>query len=650
MQLYVLIDSSGSMDSIVQEGSQRKKKVDMVKEHIVSYLSSVNISKPCKVNIYSFNTTLKQLAVVDISDAIFQLSNISYNCSGGTKIWDSIHEIIDMEANNASEIVKIICLTDGDDQGSNSSYREVRQAIQANSHIELLIIDIEGKLSKANKEDTIIKTVTRKSGIKDVLSDSAIINGTRYNPKKLDISVPVIPVSHYSKDDINMITNALQEVIPYLEELSGLRYYPVSTYLIDEYTIRENMQIPLDNDDCDEEGKRNLRETLNEFIRFYQPASIGLHVSRNSADGNLRVEDHDAWGRYYKWSEDSKDRVLGECEGTLGITCFESEGWNGYRDNFDLPELKDLENNIDKLEKMMRGLVLYYKELKEIYGNDAKIGEGYFYKHNNIAKKVSPRYFIHDIWQPHFTKRDFAKILKCVHEDGRWKTDLESVSTVYETALPALIKLLKKWVLLNSKWALITRDIRTYGVYLPRNHKNSRQLNKALQKQGYPVSFIQQDSGKVLLCMDRCKKSMEKYKEMATEESNALDFDTLSKGLLKATLIHEHAHAITYEGIGKGDDQYYLPASLKSKKKLSAISETLAEWAELNYFRNDNTKELYEIIHDHASSGVFPQWPYSGALILENSDIKLPRTTRFRSLMQYYRSDAETAYDLLKSW
>jgi len=643
MQIFILIDSSGSMNEMLDDENQGKRKVDIVREHVITYLSSLRISEPSKVHIYSFNTAPRLLATEDLSSAVEKLKSLKIVCDGGTRIWDSIQSVIDVKAKETGEPVRIVCLTDGGDQGSAHSFRTIKQAVQDYPHIKLLIIDIDGKLREVFGEDEIVNTVTRERSIKNILNESEIIEVTKHGLNRLYISVPMIPAIPCTEEDLNMISNMVQEVIPYLEELSGLRYYPVPTYLIDEYTLELALEKPLH----DNRAKDKLYETICEFIRFYEAASLGLHRSFSNDDGSIHAMTHNSWGRYYKWRDDSKKEVIHLCEGSLGISDYMKHGeFDAYWASlFQLPELLHLNDNFTKIEKTMRGLVDYYRELKEIYGKDASIHAYYF-----SGKTYLDETKIRDcpdlkIWKPYFSSGDYTKIRKCIEGDGSWKKDLESISTVYEIALPVIIKLLKKWEKMASKWALISEKIRTYGAYLPRKNANDQQLNKALQSQGYPAEFTQHDTGKVLLCMDMCKKDLEEYRKQHTEENETINYEALFSGLLKSTLVHEHAHAITYEGVGKGEDQYFI-----SDKEDSAVSEALAEWAELNYFRDYQIKDIYEIIYSHADSGAFPEWPYAGALILENSKIRLPRTTRFRSLMQYYRSDAKTAFGLLDSW
>ena len=644
MQIFILIDCSGSMNEVWYDDNQEKRKVDNVKEHLITYLSSVNISEPSKVHIYSFNTTSRLLATEDLNNVAEKLDSLKIDCDGGTKVWDSIHSIIDMKAKETGETVKIICLTDGEDVSSKHSFRSIKQAVKNYPHIELLIIDVDGKLSEVIGDDELIKTVTRKRNIRNILNESEIIEDSKYSLNRLDISVSIIPAVPCSKDDINMTSKLVKEVIPYLEELSGLRYYPVPTYLIDEYTLDLYLEKPLpDNMDKDK-----LYEVICELIRFYEGASLGLHASLHNDDRTISAMEHKSWGRYFKWSEDSKRTVLHMCEVFLGVPEYMKNGkFDAYLSSLlQLPELLYLNHNIEKIEKTMRGLVDYYRELKEIYGKENSLHAYYFSSNSYLVWNKTMDYPDLKIWKSYFSRSDFSKIRKCIEEDGSWKKDLESISSVYEIALPVIIELLKNWENVSSKWSLIAESIRTFGVYLPRKNASDQQLNKALQYQGYPAIFNQYDTGKVLLCIDRCKNRLEEYwKQHKNESINSIKSEALFSGLLKATLLHEHAHAITYEGVGKGEDQYFI-----SNKRDSAVSEALAEWAELNYFRANETRDIYEIVYNHANSGAFPDWPYAGALILENSNERLPKTIRFRSLLQYYRSDAEIAFSLLDSW
>ena len=152
-----------------------------------------------------------------------------------------------------------------------------------------------------------------------------------------------------------------------------------------------------------------------------------------------------------------------------------------------------------------------------------------------------------------------------------------------------------------------------------------------LEEQGFPDFFTAGDGGKVLLCLEDCKVAV------ATEE----DAELWPKFLFPI-LVHEHAHAIAREGVKQGGGYFHDWTGRLHEEK--AVSESLAEWAELDYCREDAA--LRDIILGHAASGDFPVWPYAGALLLEKlcSD---EGVQAYRELLREYRSGNPWAYGRL---
>lgn len=668
LDLYILLDVSGSMADLVDDGKKGiKRKIDIVREHILSFLSDNHGIVWSGVHLYTFSTVLTHihsfvkhegqtddgrgtnpksvvLTVIQqrrhIMDARRKIEDYNFACSGGTKIWDSIHAVITSPSMTAP--TKVICVTDGEDGGSSNTYADIAAELKRNAGLELVILDIEGSLKK-KRGDIIIKTANTPQAIKKVLQESIFTNmPARHVSDRLDISVPVIPVIPCSDDELTMVRNAVQDAVPYIEELTGLRYYPVPTYIVDEYVMKKMIEEPFP-----EPGNNELlRYDIMELLRFYQ--IVAYKICQGAFYPSVNEPDkHESWGRYFVWSEDSRDTVFSYCEGCLGVFDFIENGQFGCENVYHLPELSHYEDDISKFYAVSKELINYLMERNEIHGDQSR--GIYVYVDTDIivrTKEVTNPNL--DVWERHLSPGDFNKLQKCLEENGNWRKELTSVITVFKLMLPVLIELLRKWELFSLKWYKVAREMHTYGVYLHRSSENNPKLVNLLKKNGYPEQFARMETGKVLLCLERCKNRMERLSE--EELSELQSSDELLPRLLQATLIHEHAHAITYEGIGNGTDTYFNNSVGKGGKKYRAVTETIAEWAELNYFHVKGDKDLSEIIKSHSRAGSFPEWPYAGALILEYSENDIHPEVNFRTLLNYFRSNTNTAYKLLQSW
>ncbi|WDC83365.1 hypothetical protein PL321_11440 [Caloramator sp. mosi_1] len=105
-------------------------------------------------------------------------------------------------------------------------------------------------------------------------------------------------------------------------------------------------------------------------------------------------------------------------------------------------------------------------------------------------------------------------------------------------------------------------------------------------------------------------------------------------------------HAAIYEGLNYNSSNVTFNSKWSNGKRFKTVSEGLAKWAELNYFRDN--KVVYDIIYNHALSGEFPNWPYSAAILMENSYLKLG-DMKYKALVEYFRRDYLAAYKLLVS-
>lgn len=56
-----------------------------------------------------------------------------------------------------------------------------------------------------------------------------------------ECSVNVIPLIKTDSKYISLIQEAMQDVIPYIETLTQVRYYPVTTYIVDKFFLKKDM-------------------------------------------------------------------------------------------------------------------------------------------------------------------------------------------------------------------------------------------------------------------------------------------------------------------------------------------------------------------------------------------------------------------------
>ena len=107
----------------------------------------------------------------------------------------------------------------------------------------------------------------------------------------------------------------------------------------------------------------------------------------------------------------------------------------------------------------------------------------------------------------------------------------------------------------------------------------------------------------------------------------------LADKALTSVIVHEHAHAAAGEG-----QPFVGTYPVNGWPELP--NETLAEWAELEFFRGD--PEMFQIVMAHAAWGKSPHWPYAGAVPFARRQVEDKRIP-YRKLLRLLRADANAA-------
>jgi len=217
----------------------------------------------------------------------------------------------------------------------------------------------------------------------------------------------------------------------------------------------------------------------------------------------------------------------------------------------------------------------------------------------------------------------------------------------------------------NSKKDL---ELHFLGAYFQPGYKPSQNLKDKLINFGYNPTFINSLflSGTVVIAYDKCeayadkeyKKYKDEYKErdylvmwgMKVEEypkyiNELKNFSIFFWNIFNAVLIHEHAHAITVEGIDSKCNQLQYPyANLFKTYAYKIVYETLSEWLVMNKFR-DNNPLLFIILNEHAGKNKsLYMWPYGGAKHIE--EVCKKNKNIFIKIFNSFRKNVEDAIPL----
>jgi hypothetical protein len=162
------------------------------------------------------------------------------------------------------------------------------------------------------------------------------------------VNAPVVPLlAGESRQSVAAVSRDVSRATAFLEDLSGLRYYPVPTLIVDEFVVRRSREVCHIVDDLPEEPKRN--DTYGEteiwtdilgamLLQFHvrrvppfagHPLSNGQHtLSKIPAPALESLRQFAEWGigkwlwsyRFFPWEEESSRQANVQCGGTMSET------------------------------------------------------------------------------------------------------------------------------------------------------------------------------------------------------------------------------------------------------------------------------------------------------------------------------------------
>ena len=183
------------------------------------------------------------------------------------------------------------------------------------------------------------------------------------------------------------------------------------------------------------------------------------------------------------------------------------------------------------------------------------------------------------------------------------------------------------------------------GCYFHQGSKPSKQFKNILENYGYKDLFINSlfETGVVAIGYQDCKKYAER--EFRNHRDYEGGFEALFADVLNAVLIHEHAHAITFEGIDSANCQVrYEYRKFCKTHAYKVVCESIAEWLSLNYYRDNSA--MFQIIKEHSenNNASLLNWPYGVAIYIEKVYEKDKEI--FEKIFNTFRRNIEEAVPL----
>lgn len=598
---------------------------------------------------------ITQTRLTDPEQLVYMEKN--YWPKGGTRLWDCAMAALETiyEKNTT-----LMVFTDGEDQSSSHTFEQVQQEARMRC-ADLDIIVIADHPVKSMQKSHQVSSIQE---IHHCLS-SGKPAGTPLDTYPYLAAVP--PVFNLdpgaAPEDVVTVTQAIQTHHAYLEELTGLTYHPVPTFLVDHASIEKLLPVqppPVPS-------KIDLAD-IWEFQRFLWGICMFVHQPHRLVARNLDALDKcfpETFIRPDRNSEISFFKDFGPIPKSYRYTVLWSlsEGCYGLVTRLIQYGMKagletyiksyDRERILNQMDWWQQQMHLPgYIEWMPFEEASRKM----FLDTINTLKAVadatsmpftasSPKDFkgpcmlenLHPdnewenpgpnlvIWRRHLDNREFETILAHMQGD-QWNWDLNALITVMPIAVDTVFRLMDQFRAAHDADAYVSSRLDSWGIYTP-DLSVVPHLKEQLNAPTCPG---------VLLSLSQLRKDCAKWIHTMG--------DSQEKDLISMLTLHEHTHAIIQEGMAKdGSRAWQQEVPQEDLHRYHAVSEAIAEWASLERFRNN--KDISKLIQKHIAAGSLPQWPYNAAALIEKSPF--PRE-KFKTVAGYFQKNTEAAWEQLQ--
>lgn len=603
MKIILLLDNSGSMDEKMQGGNETRHEAMLrVTAQALAHRAHMHGVIP----VWTFGDKVTHVGSFaqprDIIDAVSGLRR-----EGGTRLWDALGQL--MRSASTDVKTQLICITDGEDSGSATTRESVEQLAKGlpNLHLTLLIVGQQRQALTLFPGASVHSIGEETTGLEAVVSRALTEDSMKIDPY-IQVSAPVFPLAKVDGEFVDLVQSAVKHALPYLEELTGLRYYPVPTFLAPDRTYTKEVLVEIAH-------AHDITDEVKEVVKFVSKMCITFHMRAYSLERPIPNDwEHPEcyYGLYTDLAFEERLELVRVAE-ALGSWM---EDYARAKDSSSGPEDRD---ELDYFESVMLQII--------------QILEGMLAAQACRVREERPEWQPNrELWHKILPQKYSRLVDAAIVGNGYWTRDLGPLVTLFRIALPFILERVQTARRENHRLRTVIEQIRAYGCYCGPGSTMEHEYAKA----GLPVWAAPANTGKVILFVDPLRSAVSEVARDFPHRSA----EELLRDVILSVVIHEHAHAIAAEG----HDGTAICIQRGSAEN-TGVSETLAEWAELNYFRGDAV--MREVIRLHAQSGRFPAWPYAGALLFERKyGAKGKRA--FRKLLRLFRGGhVDNAYNMI---
>ncbi len=419
--------------------------------------------------------------------------------------------------------------------------------------------------------------------------------------------LPVLPGT--LQEIIAAVREDLTQAVLFLEEVTGLRYYPAPTLLVDDYAVKSvrvlnTVDLPPENG-AQRDHALALANIINSIcLDFHGRYLRPQNVSYDS------FSEHFGSGSQLSKTQFNKIRDRCEVVGYWIENFLEGktdQSWEQARNRLLALNLGAFSPNLTFVNFISTFLSTVRMLLQEGLRN---LGN-FEFQSNYAIKQESWQLLQKELPTLQLrigkTRTDWRGTNE-LYIAGRFSADVQVFDKI-STELTEMLSRIARLASPTQRLFLIT--VPTYGIYAPPNSLATDQsLQQWALKRGVPTRFTLSQSPRVLLCLDARQRFEE---QLAHEHLN--DQTELARLFQCCILIHEHFHATLAIGL---DSDRALAAGAQSASWQAALplNESLAVWMELHFAR-ENPK-LRDLVLSYIQAGAYPDWPYRGAEYIED--------------------------------
>jgi TIR domain/von Willebrand factor type A domain len=413
------------------------------------------------------------------------------------------------------------------------------------------------------------------------------------------IPAPVVPLLPFLSDArVEEARVDAGEAAAFVEAVTGLRYYPAPTLLVDEHAVRTVRAV-------EAPGERRLPEAVSPGLDVLGAICLTFH-SLSFRPGLDRETSAARFGSATLLPADEWEQLRRDSESLLHFVS------QRYRDP--MPEVAptfELSSDSGR-SPSLEALETFFARVRACLEEGLRAGGDF---HCDLPYRVEAESWTivstfapseletiepePSIWEqePQLQVAGrFADVVQLFQEGAR------RVMEILRGASASPDRLLRA----------IETIVPTYGIYAsPSSRSSDAALYEWAIGRGIEPSLTLPGTPRVLLCLG----AQERFADALREGRPAADAERLACSFQRSVLAHEHFHSALETGLDAERKPAVAATDAASWQRGLRVNEALAAWMEVHLARDDPS--LSDAVWAYIRAGPYPIWPYRGAELVE---------------------------------